>query len=363
MRRIMASRYTARHWEPLEDGRIRCLLCPRLCILGDGQQGVCFVRSCEAGKMRLNTWGRSSGFCIDPIEKKPLNHFLPGTPALSFGTAGCNMLCKFCQNWEMSKARESHIRATTATPDEIATAAAHYGCRSIAYTYNDPVIFLEYAVDTAQACREQGIRSVAVTAGYIRDKAREEFFSHMDAANVDLKSFDSEFYRRMVGAELQPVLETLEYLALETDIWLEITTLLIPGENDSETEIENLSSWIVEKLGSDIPLHFSAFHPAFRLKGHSATHPSTLIRARNIALNCGIRHVYTGNIHDVEGASTWCHSCGTLLIERNRYQLGAWHLDEVGCCKSCDTRCPGVFEEHAGNWGPRQLPIRINGRM
>ncbi|MDX1633740.1 MAG: AmmeMemoRadiSam system radical SAM enzyme [Marinobacter sp.] len=349
-----------RYWHALEDGRIQCDLCPRHCRLREGQQGLCFVRARQNDQVVLTTWGRSSGFCVDPVEKKPLNHFLPGTPILSFGTAGCNLACKFCQNWETSKSRQMDSLADTARPKDIADAAERAGCRSVAFTYNDPIIFLEYAVDVARECRARGIKTVAVTAGYISPQARADFFPHFDAVNVDLKAFTERFYRNICGGELANVLDTLRYIRHETDCWLEITTLLIPGENDSPEEVEALSRWVLEALGPDVPLHFSAFHPDWKMPDTPPTPPETLQRSRMIALEVGLRHVYTGNVHDAEGASTWCSGCGELLIERDWYQLGAWNLDASGCCRHCGTAAPGVFERSPGTWGRRRRPIAIS---
>ncbi|KAA6182403.1 AmmeMemoRadiSam system radical SAM enzyme [Thiohalocapsa marina] len=356
---IASTPFPTRFWHRLEDGRVQCDVCPRACALHEGQRGLCFVRGCEGGEIVLYTYGRSSGFCIDPIEKKPLNHFLPGTPVLSFGTAGCNLTCRFCQNWDMSKSREMDILASEASPQGIAEAAERHGCRSVAYTYNDPVIFLEYACDTAEACRALGIRNVAVTAGYISPGAREQFFSCMDAANVDLKGFTEAFYKRLCSASLAPVLETLEYLKAETSVWLELTTLLIPGENDSDAELEQMCAWVVEHLGPDVPMHFSAFHPDYKMLDVPPTPPATLRRARRIALEHGVRYAYTGNVHDSEGDSTYCHACGHLLIERDWYRLGRWGLDAQGRCEACGTPCAGVFEPRPGDWGPRSLPLAM----
>jgi pyruvate formate lyase activating enzyme len=349
----------ARYWHRLPGGRLQCDLCPRECRLREGQRGFCFVRARQGDRLVLTTYGRSSGFCVDPIEKKPLNHFLPGTPVLSFGTAGCNLGCRFCQNWDISKSRESDTLADAASPESIAATAGRLGCRSVAFTYNDPVIFLEYAVDTAVACRAHGIKSVAVTAGYVCWEPRAELFAHLDAANIDLKSFDDGFYRRVCAGRLGPVLETIEYVARETDVWLELTTLLIPGLNDSDAELDALTRWVVERLGPDVPLHFSAFHPDWKLRDRPPTPPATLARARRIAVANGVRYAYTGNVSDPEGQSTWCHSCGALLIERDWYRLGAWNLTEDGRCAACGERCAGVFETQAGDWGERRLPVRI----
>ena len=255
-------------------------MCLRYCKLQEGQRAMCFVRACEGGKIVLTTYGRSSGFCIDPIEKKPLDHFLPGTPVLSYGTAGCNLACHFCQNWDISKSREIDTLSDEASPKLLAKTAKDLGCRSVAFTYNDPVIFHEYAIDVAQACREIGIKSVAVTAGYVTQEPREEFYRYMDAANVDLKGFTEQFYRKICVGHLQPVLETLVYLKKYTDVWFEITNLVIPGENDSEKEFEDMTQWIMENLGADIPIHFTAFHPDWKMMNKPPTPPSTLTMAR-----------------------------------------------------------------------------------
>ncbi|MFN3077383.1 MAG: AmmeMemoRadiSam system radical SAM enzyme, partial [Alphaproteobacteria bacterium] len=314
-----------RYWHWLEEAQAQCDLCPRRCRLRPGQRGLCFVRACDSNGIVLTTYGRSSGFCIDPIEKKPLNHFLPGTPILSFGTAGCNLTCAFCQNWDISKARLFDRLQDQASPETIARAAKALNCRSVAFTYNDPVIFLEYAVDTAKACHALGIRTVAVTAGYIEAEPRAELFAHMDAANVDLKAFREAFYHRLSSAHLAPVLETLVYLKRETDVWLEVTTLLIPGENDSDEELLDLCQWLATHLGPEVPLHFTAFHPDYRMRSIPPTPPATLLRARSIALAQGLRYVYTGNVHDPSGGSTYCHGCGTVLIVfavEHRYAWG-----------------------------------------
>jgi len=349
----------ARYWHPLEDGRIQCDLCPRDCKIKPGQRGLCFVRANEAGQMVLTTYGRSSGFCIDPIEKKPLNHFYPGTPVLSFGTAGCNLTCKFCQNWDISKSREFDKLQAQATPEMIARACVQAKCKSVAFTYNDPVIFLEYAVDVAKACRAQGIKTVAVTAGYIHAEARKEFFAHMDAANVDLKSFREDFYHTLCSAHLKDVLETLIYLKHHTNVWFEITDLLIPGENDGVDEIDEMTKWVVRELGVDVPLHFSAFHPDWKMQDKPRTPAQTLIRAREIALANGVRYAYTGNVHHEEGDTTYCHNCGAVLIKRDWYELSEWRLDHEGHCLSCGTKCAGCFDGPAGAWGRKRVPLRF----
>ncbi len=318
------------------------------------------MRANDGGAVVLTTYGRSSGFCVDPIEKKPLNHFLPGTPVLSFGTAGCNLGCQFCQNWDISKSREFDTLTDQASPEAIATAALRARSRSVAFTYNDPTIFHEYAVDVAQACRESGIKTVAVTAGYVCPAPRAEFFAHMDAANVDLKAFRESFYRDVTLSELGPVLDTLVYLKHETDVWFETTTLLIPGLNDGDNELDEMTAWVVENLGADVPMHFTAFHPDFRMLDRPATPASTLTRARDIAIRNGVRYAYTGNVHDEEGGSTYCHECGKLLIGRDGYSLGEWALDESGACSGCGARCAGVFEARPGTWGARRMPLRLS---
>ena len=348
------------YWHRLDDGRIQCDLCPRYCKLHDNQEGLCFVRARRGDKLVLTTYGRSSGYCIDPIEKKPLNHFYPGSPVLSFGTAGCNLACKFCQNWDMSKAREFDILADQASPDLIAKAAKELGCQSVAYTYNDPVIFMEYAIDVAKACRQYDIKSVAVTAGYICEEPRKEFFKYIDAANVDLKAFTERFYHKICGGHLQPVLDTLLYLAHETDVWIELTTLLIPGENDDSQELETMCGWVVENLGPDVPMHFTAFHPDWKMLNYPSTPTATLSKAREIAIAQGVRYAYTGNVHDEAGSSTYCHQCGEKLIGRDWYRLTAWHLDEKGCCASCGTKCAGHFHAQAGDWGAKRQPITLS---
>jgi len=351
--------HPTRYWHSLPDGRVQCDLCPRECRLKEGQQGLCFVRARHGGEIVLTSYGRSSGFCVDPIEKKPLNHFYPGSAVLSFGTAGCNLACRYCQNWDMSKSRQMDTLADQASPQAIAHKALTLGCRSVAFTYNDPVIFLEYAVDTAQACHELGVAAVAVTAGYISAAPRAELFAHCDAANVDLKAFSERFYHQLTGGHLQPVLETLQYLQHETNVWLELTTLLIPGENDSESELQQLTQWVVEYLGADVPLHFTAFHPAWKMRNYPPTALSTLTRAREIALQNGLHYCYTGNLHDPQGGSSWCPGCGELLIERDGYQLGAWNLAADGSCRHCGYRCAGRFDPQPGDWGSRRLPVRM----
>jgi pyruvate formate lyase activating enzyme len=351
--------HSTKYWHSLPDGRIQCDVCPRACKMHEGQRGLCFVRGAEAGQVKLYTYGRSSGFCVDPIEKKPLNHFLPGTSVLSFGTAGCNLACKFCQNWDMSKSREMDTLADRASPETLARTAKQLGCSSIAFTYNDPVVFMEYAMDAADACRAIGIKSVAVTAGYMCTEPRAEFYGHMDAANVDLKAFTERFYKKICGAELAPVLETLEYLKKETQVWFEITTLLIPDENDSDAELDAMTRWIADRLGVDVPLHFTAFHPDWKMLDKQRTPAATLTRARAIAIRNGLKYVYTGNVHDTAGSSTYCAGCQKRVIERDWYEIGEWQLTEKGQCLACGTQLPGVFAGRAGSWGAKRMAVRI----
>jgi len=349
------------HWQMLADGRVQCEMCPRFCRLQEGARGLCFVRARQDDAIVLTTYGRSSGFCVDPIEKKPLNHFLPGTPVLSFGTAGCNLACNFCQNHDISKSREMDRMQAEAQPETIARAAQQLGCRSVAFTYNDPVIFHEYARDVSIACREAGVKTVAVTAGYLTDRARADFFRHVDAANVDLKAFTERFYRDVTKSRLQPILDTLVYLARETSVWLEITNLIIPGENDGEAEIDAMTAWVVENLGPDVPMHFSAFHPDYRMLDKGRTPFEALARARRIARRNGVRHAYTGNVHDVGRQSSYCHTCGDRVITRNWYELGDWNLTDDGHCAACGTAMAGVFEGRPGTWGRKRRPVDVTG--
>ncbi|MCL7423040.1 MAG: AmmeMemoRadiSam system radical SAM enzyme [Methylobacter sp.] len=348
-----------RHWHRLDDGRIQCDICPRFCKLHTGQRGLCFVRQNLDDEIVMTSYGRSSGFAIDPIEKKPLNHFLPGTPVLSFGTAGCNLACKFCQNWDISKSREMDRLMSQASPDAIARAALDRGCASVAYTYNDPVIFHEYAIDTAQACRDLGIKSVAVSAGYVCAEPRAEFYQWMDAANIDLKAFTERFYHQITGGHLEPVLETLKYIKHETSVWLELTTLIIPDENDSEAELEAMTQWVAENLGPDVPMHFSAFHPDWKMRDKPHTPAKSLLLARDIALKNGVRYAYVGNVHDKSASSTYCHNCGSLLIGRDWYDLDEWNLDN-SACRFCGERCAGVFDQHPGDWGGKRRAVTTN---
>jgi pyruvate formate lyase activating enzyme len=354
-----AGAFPTTYWHRLPDGRVQCDVCPRHCRMQEGQRGLCFVRGRVDDRVVLLTYGRSSGYCVDPIEKKPLSHFLPGTSVLSFGTAGCNLACRFCQNWDISKSKEMDTLADQASPEAIARAAVELGCHSVAFTYNDPTIFLEYAADVADACREVGVKAVAVTAGYIDPEPRRDLYAHLDAANVDLKAFTEEFYKRVCVARLAPVLETLEYLRHETDVWFEITTLLIPGRNDGDAELDALTTWVAEHLGPDVPLHFTAFHPDFKMTDVPPTPPATLRRAREWGLRNGLRYVYVGNVHDTEASSTYCPGCGDRVIERDWHRLGEWRLTDDGRCLGCGTAIAGRFAGPPGRWGRRRVPVRL----
>jgi pyruvate formate lyase activating enzyme len=355
----MNEAHPARWWHTTPDGRVQCDLCPRDCRLQEGQRGMCFVRKREGDRMVLTTYGRSSGFAVDPIEKKPLNHFHPGTSVLSFGTAGCNLACKFCQNWDISKSREMERLADRASPEALARAAKEAGCASVAFTYNDPVVFAEYAMDCADACREVGVNAVAVTAGFMYAEPRAAFYAKMDAANVDLKAFTEEFYAKQTASSLAPVKETLVYLVKETNVWTEITTLLIPGLNDSEKELTELSEWVASALGPDVPIHFSAFHPDYRMTDRERTPPSTLRRAREIARRAGLRYVYTGNVHDREGDTTLCPSCGGAVIVRDWYEILEADL-RGDSCGACGTKIPGRFGERVGSFGRRRFRLTVS---
>jgi pyruvate formate lyase activating enzyme len=353
------SLHPGRWWRTLEDGRSECFLCPRKCALRPGQRAFCYVRIGTEEGVALTTYGRSSGFCIDPIEKKPLNHFYPGTPILSFGTAGCNLGCKFCQNWDISKARNDDRLMNTASPERIVEAAAAHHCTSIAFTYNDPVIFAEYALDTAAVARAAGLKSVAVTAGYISAEARPEFFRAMDAANIDLKAFTEDFYTHMALGHLEPVKESIEFAVNECGTWVELTVLLIPGANDGPKEISEMCAWILDKLGPKVPLHFTAFHPDFKLTDRERTPVSTLQAARKISKDMGIHHVYTGNVHDAAGASTYCHACEHRLIERDWYVLGSYGIKQ-GACEKCGELVPGRFNDTPGTWGAKRQRLSMD---
>jgi len=335
--------HLAQWWQPQNNGRVLCTLCPRHCKIGEGQAGFCYIRKNIDGELFSLGYGRPTAVAVDPIEKKPLNHFLPGTQILSIGTAGCNLGCKFCQNWSISKAKMDERNADEASPVDIIEAAESKRIPSIAFTYNDPIIFGEYVIDTSRLAREHNIRSVMVTNGYIGKEARPEVFQYIDAANVDLKAFSEKFYRELTFAHIQPVLDTLIWLKQETDIWLELTTLLIPGKNDTDEEIKSMCDWILNNLGDSVPLHFSAFHPAFRMKDIPATPVQTVLHARELALSAGLKYCYVGNVHQPEAQSTFCHNCQKTLIERN------WH--QIHFLKIQNGKCLNCGQEIEGHWG------------
>jgi len=332
----------AKWWKPTDDDRILCTLCPRYCKIGEGQPGFCFIRQNHGGKLYSIGYGRPTSFAIDPIEKKPLNHFLPGSTILSFGTAGCNLGCKFCQNWSMSKAKIDDLNSLTASPEEVVSLAKEYGAPSIAYTYNDPTIFGEYVVDISKIAREENVKSVMVTSGYIDKEARKDVYKYIDAANVDLKAFTERFYHKLTFSHLDDVLDTLIWLKNETDVWIEITTLLIPDENDSSEEIKKECDWILNNLGDGVPLHFTAFHPDFKMRDKDRTPERTLTRARKIALKSGIKYCYVGNVHHAEGQTTYCPNCKEKLIKRNWHSVISYNLIN-GKCNKCGEVIAGVF--------------------
>lgn len=329
-------------WKPVENDKIICTLCPRYCKIGDGQPGFCYIRQNQNGKLITLGYGRPTGFAIDPVEKKPLNHFYPGTDILSFGTAGCNLGCKFCQNWSISKAKLDDLNALAVSPEDVVRLAKKHSVPSIAFTYNDPTIFGEYVIDISKIARAEGIKSVMVTAGYIDKEARKDVYKYIDAANVDLKAFTERFYHKVTFSHLDDVLDTLLWLKNETNIWFEITTLLIPDENDSEEEIKNECNWILTHLGDSIPLHFTAFHPDFKMLDKSGTPVTTLIRARSIAQSMGIKFCYIGNVHNAEGQITYCPSCKTKLVERD-WQSVLSNRIVNGRCYRCSLNIPGCF--------------------
>lgn len=337
---------TAKYWQPAENGAVKCVLCPHRCRIAEGARSRCFGRVNHGGTLIAETWGRPVAMQVDPIEKKPLNHFLPGSRILSLGTVGCNLACRFCQNWDLSHPGPGMDPAgREVRPEEVAAMAVRGGIPSVAATYNEPTVWAEYALDIADACHEQGLRMVAVTSGYFSAESRLDFFRKMDAVNVDLKSFRDDFYKQFCGARLAPVLETLEAIRKETDCWLEVTTLLIPGLNDSEAELNELTGWVAEHLGVGTPLHLSAFHPDGELRDRSATPPETLRRARTMAQKNGLRHVYAGNVLGEEDATaTWCPDCGAHLIDREGFRSNRVRMDAGGRCAACGRICEGIWK-------------------
>ncbi len=340
--------HAARWWRKADPDQVLCELCPRSCLLAEGRSGLCGVRRVENGTLKTAVFGATAGLCVDPIEKKPLYHFLPGSRVLSFGMQGCTLACAFCQNASLSQGQgENQLRP--ARPEDLVRLAQAQACIGVAFTYNEPIVSAEWCLEVAAACREAGLFTFAVTSGYISNAARPEFFAAMDATNVDLKSISESFYRQHCQGSLQPILETLEYLTHETRVWLEVTTLLIPGANDDEREIAALAEWMVSHLGPEVPLHFSAFHPAHRLLNRPRTPAFTLHRARKIAMERGLSFVYLGNIPDEEGSTTFCSECGKVLIEREAFRVARDHL-RVGRCPDCGAVLPGrFFGTHPGS--------------
>jgi pyruvate formate lyase activating enzyme len=352
--------HEARYWKPEADGKVLCTLCPRECRIGEGQNGFCWIRRNRGGRLVTTGWGTTTRFAVDPIEKKPISHFRPGSQVLSFGTAGCNLGCRFCQNWDISKARHDEASSQDEwTPARVVDLAERMGAPGIAFTYNDPIIWAEYAIDVAREARARGLFTVFVTNGYVSPEARADVFRHMDATNVDLKAFTEEFYARTTLSHLEPVKETLEWLARETDVWVEVTTLLIPGLNDGDDELRSLSRFVRDRMSADVPLHFSAFHPDYKLLDRPRTPPATLTRARRIAMHEGLRYVYTGNVHDPEGDATICPGCGGKVIERDWFAVKAVRM-RGSLCAACGTRIAGRFGD--GPVAPtsgRRIPLGI----
>jgi pyruvate formate lyase activating enzyme len=351
--------HEARYWEPAGEGKVLCTLCPRECRIGEGQSGFCYIRQNRGGRLVTTGWGRTTGFAVDPIEKKPLNHYRPGSTVLSFGTAGCNLGCRFCQNWDISKARLVEAAAEDAwTPERVVDLAFRVRSPGLAFTYNDPIIWAEYAIDVAKEAHARGLFTTFVTNGYVSKAAREEIFPHMDAANVDLKAFTEAFYAKTTLSHLAPVLDTLEWLAKETSCWVEVTNLVIPGLNDAEDELRRLSEWVLGHMGPDVPLHFTAFHPDYKMLDRPRTPSRTLTRARELALSAGLRYVYTGNVHDREGGTTFCPSCGAKVIERDWFAIRAVRM-KAGACAACGTRIAGHFEDTIEPTEGIRIPLGI----
>jgi len=339
------SLHEARWWEAEASGRVHCFLCPRHCHIHSGQAGFCFIRVNQGGKLYSLGYGSPAALQVDPIEKKPLNHFLPGTRVFSMGTAGCNMGCFFCQNWDISKSRHDQVHSQLVSPEDVPLLALQHGCDSIAFTYNEPTIWGEYVIDICREARKHGLKTVMVTNGYITYEAFHDIYDHIDAANVDLKAFTETFYGKITLTHLQPVLETLEWLKKETPVWFELTNLMIPGLNDDPAETRKLAEWVLEHLGPDVPLHFTAFHPDFKLRDKPKTPPETLHRARAIALEMGLHYVYEGNIYS-DSANTHCSNCKALLIRRSWHDVLENRMKD-GACSECGFAIPGVWDRRA----------------
>jgi len=336
--------HEAMFYEPLEDGKVICQLCPHYCRIGGGKRGICGVRENREGKLYSLVYGKVVSSAIDPIEKKPLYHFYPGSDAFSLATVGCNLRCLNCQNYSISQLprERGEIEGKDYTPESIVSQAKRSGCKSIAYTYTEPTIFFEFAYDTSRLARRELIKNIFVTNGYMNKDVLLKISSYLDAANVDLKSLSEDFYRKNCGGKLTPVLETLK-LMKKIGIWLEITTLIIPTLNDSAEELKRIAEFIVN-LGPDTPWHLSRFYPTYKLNDLPFTSTETLHLARQIGLEAGLRYVYTGNVPGDEGENTYCYNCGRALIRRYGYRIEKFYLEE-GRCKFCQTRIDGVGME------------------
>lgn len=344
--KILIMLHAARYWEAASGGRVLCTLCPRGCRIGEGQDGFCFVRKNRDGRLVTSGWGRTTGFAVDPVEKKPLSHFYPGSTCLSFGTPGCNLGCRFCQNWNISKARSDDERTAPWDPERVVDLAVEAGSPAIAFTYNDPIIWAEYAIDVARAAHARGLKTIFVTNGYVGEAAREEIFEVMDATNVDLKAFTEVFYAKQTLAHLAPVLETLAWLAKQGKTWVEVTNLVIPGLNDDPSETRRLAEWVARHMGLCVPVHFTAFHPSCKMLDRPGTPPATLTRARETALDVGLRYVYTGNVHDPDGQATFCPGCGVAVIERDWHAVRKVRMRGDGCAE-CGMKIAGRFAPNA----------------
>jgi pyruvate formate lyase activating enzyme len=340
---LTEKQHQARWWEPMGNGKLHCYLCPRHCHIGEGQTGFCFIRKNEGGRLLQLGYGRPAALQIDPIEKKPLNHFFPGTPILSMGTAGCNMGCLFCQNWDISKAKSDQVHAGLMTPEQVVGLALRHDTPSIAFTYNEPTIWGEFVIDIAKIAHEYGLNTVMVSNGYITREAFFDIYQHIDAANIDLKAFTEEFYGRITMTHLQPVLDTLRWLRHETNVWFEITNLIIPTLNDNNSEFKRMCDWVLTNLGDDVPLHFTAFHPDFKLREKPHTPPETLHQARQIAMEMGLKFVYEGNIYS-DGANTICPGCKRVIVRRSWHSVLSEKLRD-GKCGHCETKIAGVFTQ------------------
>jgi pyruvate formate lyase activating enzyme len=343
MKSAILKPHEGRWWEPMENGKLHCYLCPRHCHIGEGQTGFCFIRKVENGRLLQLGYGRPAAIQIDPVEKKPLNHFFPGTKIFSMGTAGCNMGCFFCQNWDISKAKSDQVNAADLSPEQVVTLAQQYGCPHLAFTYNEPTIWGEYVIDIARVAHDYGLNTVMVTNGYVTREAFFDIYQHIDAANVDLKAFTETFYSKITLTHLAPVLETLKWLRHETNVWFEVTNLIIPTLNDDDSEFQRLSEWMLENIGDDVPLHFTAFHPDFKLRDKPRTPPESLHRARDLAMSMGLKFVYEGNIYS-DGAHTICPGCHKVIVRRSWHDVLTNKLYE-GKCAHCGTKIPGVFTQ------------------